>query len=175
MATKPAGWGTAVLVIFVVVLCVFGPQIMHRLDLGSSKSAKELPGDWVGPFTLTGRYKPDLYGATAGPHTGGLLYLHAYRQSPNIDWVEAKGEICITGESVARPIQLEITEYKPDGSFSADLNAQPPLGAFPWVGRVTTDTLTLGNNIELGINATLHRSTRAAFRQQSTCAHSDKT
>ena len=175
MAYQRAGWGTALLVTFVVVMCVWGPQIMHTLDLGTPKVAQQLPGDWLGTFTLNGTYKPELYGETPGPHAGGTLFLHAYRLSPNIDWIDAKGELCLNGEPTVRSIQLNITDYYADGTFSAGPGTIPPLGAFPWQGRLThakgaPDTLTLGNNVELAIHATLHRGTRAAFRAQSTCA-----
>ena len=167
---RPAGWGTALLVVSIVTFTIWGPQILHKLDLGTPKATNQLVGDWVGPFTLSGTYKPDLYGATPGPHTGGILYLHSYRQSPNLDWVEAKGELCLTGEPTTRPIQISITDYKPDGSFSAEFHTGPPLGAFPWRGTVTSTALTLGNDIELAMHATLHHGSRADFRQQSSCA-----
>jgi hypothetical protein len=174
MATKRAGWGTAILVIVAVVFAIWGPQIMHKIDFGTPKATRRLIGDWVGPFTLAGTYKPEIYGVTPGPHTNGLLFIHSYRTSPNLDWIEANGEICLTGEPTTRPIKLTITKYNDDGSFSIEFYAEPTLGAFPWNGQVTAspgnDTLTLGNDIELAIHATLHRGTLADFRQRSTCA-----
>ncbi len=175
MAYRRSGWGVALLVTFTVVMCVWGPQIMHTLDLGTPKTARQLPGDWLGTFTVNGPYKPAIYGNTPGPHTGGTLFLHAYRVSPNLDWIEVKGEVCVNGERTTRPMQIEIQHFNSDGTFSTPPGTTPPLGAFPWQGRVTEtkgapDTLTLGNNIELAIQATLHRGTRAAFRAQSTCA-----
>jgi hypothetical protein len=175
MAYQKSGWGTALLITFIAVLCIWGPQIMHKLDLGTPKTAQQLPGDWVGSFTINGTYKPAIYGETSGPHTGGTLFFHAYRDSPNLDWIDAKGEVCVNGESTARPLQISITHYNSDGTFSTPPGTTPPLGAFPWQGRLTQtkgapDTLTLGNDIELAIHATLHRGTRAAFRAQSSCA-----
>jgi hypothetical protein len=133
-----------------------------------------LVGEWVGNFSIGGRYKPDLYGETAGTHQHGTLYLHFYRPSPNIDWVDGKGELCISGEAAARTIDVSVHRYGDDGSFPLVFYSDPPLGAFPWNARIAhtknnPDTLTFGNVIELSIHGTMHHGTRSEYRAQATC------
>jgi hypothetical protein len=175
MASQKPGLGAVILVITVGALVIWGPQIMHTLDLGTPKAGKLLVGEWHGTFSIGGVYKTDLYDETAGPHQGGTAYVHFFRPSPNIDWVEGKGEICLAGEASARPLTVTVHSYGDDGSFPIVFHSDPPLGALPWTARIAhtqnaPDTLTFGNDIELSIHGTMHRGSESEYRKQSTCA-----
>ena len=180
MSNKIIGWLVGLFVFTVVAINFLAPSFLRHVDYGSTSTVKLLPGEWVGPVLLRGTYKPDLYGKTPGPHTQGTLYLDFRRASSRLDWTEGKGEICITGEPNLRTIDLSVDSFapggqvNPDGSITIQWVATPHLGAFPWTARFThaantPDTLTVGNNIELGMQGTLHRSTRDAFRAQVSC------